>query len=220
MNLMAEIYSYTESLCDFRRELKVYEKVRFVPPKLNSYYYNLRARFIMRSFGKQLAAMLETSKNCQVSNDLTIYQIIPQDLHGTFFFKIMQNLMRCEVGQLLTKTKLKSLLFMTMNIEQSHEWAWRLNKELMKCYEQNPDQQLQVMMPRDESSDGSILETLCMKAAFDAEAIHDFSKDIQAKKEQDKAKMILEIQQKLSQFQEQVRLHEISLDKAHHQQLL
>jgi hypothetical protein len=59
------------------------------------FYYENKCHFILKSFGKELKERLkddgnhQTSKSSSYANDLTLFQMIPQDLHGTFFFKVI-----------------------------------------------------------------------------------------------------------------------------------
>lgn len=105
-NLMEEIFNNTLGLKQFSKALKVYERFGFVPENLSSFYYNLRAKYVQRAFGKDIGAKLFSKSEsiaCSISNELSLYQMLPEDLHGSYFFKSMQNLMRQEVGSTLTR---------------------------------------------------------------------------------------------------------------------
>jgi len=94
---MEELFNSTSGLKLFSKALKIYECYGFVPENLTSFYYNLRAKYVQRSFGKDIGAKLFSkteSIKCNGSNELTLYQMLPEDLHGSYFFKSMQNLMR------------------------------------------------------------------------------------------------------------------------------
>lgn len=92
---------------------------------------------------------------------------------------------------------------MTLNVEQNLSWARKLNQEMTLCYKKNPDQQLQAMASTD--SDLSLLESIIVKSLVDAEAAHDFSKEIKAQEEREKQIELRRIQDKVSNFREMLR---------------
>jgi len=198
-NLMEEIYRRTDSLNDFIKGLRYFEKQQFIYEDMRHYYYNLRSRYILRSFGKHLATLLSfptIPQHDQAAKDLTLHQMLPQGLKETFFAKAMQFMMRQEVGSILTRSKVKAVVFMTLCIEQNTKWARKLNKEMQRCYEENQEQELLTMQSFE--SEGNIIEKIFVKAGADAEAAHDFLLDVAHKKEKKKRKIARDIQAKIN----------------------
>lgn len=66
------------------------------------------------------------------------------------------------------------------------------------CYKKNPEQQLQAMISSD--SDLPLLDSIIVKALIDAEAIHDFPKDIREQEEAEKRIFLSRIQANMEHF--------------------
>jgi hypothetical protein len=78
---------------NFLIEAQKFENTKFVSEFYRKYFMDARAHFLQRAFGKELSNKIrgygaQALQSVVASNDMTIYQIIPADLHGTIFFKI------------------------------------------------------------------------------------------------------------------------------------
>jgi len=65
---------------------------------------------------------------------MTLYQLIPSDLHGSFFFKVIQSILRRNINQIYNDL-IKYSVFLDLRIEENFKWADLLNKNLRKCHE-------------------------------------------------------------------------------------
>ena len=69
------------------------------------------------------------------SSDMTIYQLIPHDLHNSFFFKVVQRIMR-ELPEDLQEIKLfKYGMFMILHVESSVSFAHSFNEKMIEVHE-------------------------------------------------------------------------------------
>ena len=197
---MTEIYCSSDSVKIFAKALRIYEKKNFIPHSMKAFYYNIRGSFIQRMFAKEVSAKLTSiEQESKISEQLSLYQLMPTELHQSFAFKAFQNLMNQELGQVLTRNKIRHLLFMTISIEQNTKWVHRLNSEMTECYKKNGDKQaLQSMQNFDKSE--SLLESVVIKCCQQAEDAHDFARDIQTEEERIKREKFAKIQLQVSSF--------------------
>jgi len=68
------------------------------------------------------------------ANDMSLYQVIPQELHGSFFFKTIQNLLKVD-GKHFENAHIRQCIFMALHVEQNFKWASKLNSSIRKCHE-------------------------------------------------------------------------------------
>lgn len=60
--ILDNISKSTRSYQDFIREVKHYENFKFLPEEYKKYYYEVKASYLLKSFGKDLALkMTETA---------------------------------------------------------------------------------------------------------------------------------------------------------------
>lgn len=115
-------------------------------PDFSRFYNEMKAYHTIASFAKELKMRVEEISEQQVqvgtyANNMTLFQIIPQELQGTLFFKVIQNLCK-KMGSVSDMThineKIKVALFMMLRVEGNEAKTClgsRLNKQLLKCYE-------------------------------------------------------------------------------------
>ena len=69
-------------------------------PEFQRFYYELKAYNVITSFSKELHLRMNDISSHQVESstssakNLNIFQIIPQDLQGTLFFKAVQQILK------------------------------------------------------------------------------------------------------------------------------
>lgn len=143
---MRSIYNSNSSLEGFCEDTKRYEHVKFLLPDFTRFYNEIKAYHSITTFSKELKLRVEDISDQQVqagayANNMTLFQIIPQELHGTLFFKVIQTLCK-KMGSVSDMThineKIKVALFMMLRIEGNEAKTClgsRLNKQLLKCYE-------------------------------------------------------------------------------------
>lgn len=59
-------------------------------PEFQNHYYQEKAKYVIKAFTKDLKNKIEEvgpNKNERYSTELTLFQIVSQDLHCTIFFK-------------------------------------------------------------------------------------------------------------------------------------
>lgn len=65
--LVSEIYRSTNQFTEFIGELKRYEQTKFVAKEHKDFFIELKKKFIIKSFGKDLYNRLETSQQSTTS---------------------------------------------------------------------------------------------------------------------------------------------------------
>ncbi len=139
------VYRQSNSLREFKEGAKVFETSRFLLPGYKCFYHDLRTHFMQRALGKELAIKLqqysegvseETIRSCR-SSDMTIFQLIPADLHATYFFKILQGIMRDLPSADKFKIKqFKYVIFMIFNVEAQALIAHKFNDKVRDSLEE------------------------------------------------------------------------------------
>lgn len=157
---------------------------------------------------------------------MTIYQVVPVDLQGTLFFKIVQKIMReipSENKEGLRKFKYG--LFMLLHVESQASFAHTLNDNIRDSMEElgvgsvslnpldfeNPVQDMVTRVEREVTlgSEEMIVEEepLCtgfeevfVRAAERVECEHDFLAEIRFRREQEKERMMRDIQERVARM--------------------
>lgn len=130
-------FESTCSLSDFCRECKRYEHAKFMLPDHQDFYYQQKSLFILRSFGRELEEKLSAGssvKKFSYANEMTLYQLVPQELHGTFFFKCIQSLLKVDLKK-FDNNQIRSCIFMALHVEQNLHWAEKFSSVMRKCQE-------------------------------------------------------------------------------------
>ena len=53
--LLRNLFESTKGFCEFCSEIKHYENFKFLPPEFNKFYYEVKAKYLLKSFSKDLA---------------------------------------------------------------------------------------------------------------------------------------------------------------------
>jgi hypothetical protein len=103
------------------------------------FYNETKAYYILKSFAKDVRKKLDetvTTGGSSHVKDLTLFQIVPPELHSTYFFKVFQNLTKsAKIASHYTTEKIKAVLFMVFHIEGNSRWAHKFNNQMLKCHE-------------------------------------------------------------------------------------
>lgn len=214
-------------------DVQNFENIKFVTPFFLKYFYDVKAHYLIRAFGRDLSMKIAayggqalTSKVC--TNDMTIYQVVPADLQGTFFFKIVQKIMRELPAANKDEIRMfKYGLFMLLHVETQASFAHTLNENMRDIMEElgvgsvpnmasqfeaeymevTPSKiQREVMLSNveemsassEEEIDCSGLEEVFVRAAESIELEHDFGNEIRFKREQEKERMMRDIQERVA----------------------
>jgi hypothetical protein len=86
----------TDSITGYVTKVQDFKYTNFVPKYLEYTFCDMQLKFIHQAFAKHLTKLmtpylnvpLEQQKN-HVSHDMTLYSIIPYDLHGSFFMQVL-----------------------------------------------------------------------------------------------------------------------------------
>ena len=94
-----QVVKEANTIKDYKMAMKRFEESRFVTCAYKKYYLDIKVHFLQRIMAKEfsmkyqsLSSSSSTFKNA--SDDMTVFQVVPSDLHGTYFFKVFQTLMK------------------------------------------------------------------------------------------------------------------------------
>ncbi|CDW87735.1 UNKNOWN [Stylonychia lemnae] len=210
ISMLDQILQSTSGIEEFAKETKVYEDADILPEQLKRDYFNIKIKFIIKSFAKTLLSIIKNNNRNGNStcNQLNIFQIIPQELQNTMFFKTIQAIQR-QGGELIESQNFRYQLMMKFNIEQDVRFAKKFNSQLTKCFtnlqksqpggkcseQTNEEQEELQILDRDASQ----LEQQIILACEGLIMGHDFDKEIRNKQEMDQQKRINQIIERANQ---------------------
>lgn len=143
----------------------------------------MKIHYMMRMAGKELNDKIMSMDANYVSacnsKDMTLFTLIPHDLHGSYVFKVLKTLLS-KIKNASDSNLVKSSIFMTIYVEQNAKWLSKLNNQMRKCYEKFEDLKSQQTINSEMMSE---FEGAFVKAAMEVETAHDFESEIKAKKE-------------------------------------
>ena len=152
----------------------------------------------MKAFGRDLSAKMRAYGSCiteqplwlqqqinsSTASDMTIYQLMPIELHNTFLFKCVQQLMRQIDGYALKS--FKYALFNVLTVEASYNFGKNFNDTISKVYEElgaGAYSEEKVYRKCKLTTEESIsivdsFESEFIKVAEEIEDMHDFGEEI------------------------------------------
>lgn len=94
-------------------------------------------------FLKELRSKLTSDKFSNIGQNLSLNQVIPPNLHGSFFYnfigralKLLEQLKVLAEDPNFDKEKLMHSLFIIFQVENDSMFAYKINKHLSKFHEQ------------------------------------------------------------------------------------
>ena len=116
------VYECSETLKIFNTQLKQFEKTNFVSSDFRKLFLDAKCHFTLKTFCKELTVVFENYKPSATKQscfDMTLYQLVPMELHSTFFFKLMQSVMKAYSSTQADLHHFKYALFMMLHVESS-----------------------------------------------------------------------------------------------------
>ena len=112
---------------------------------------------------------------------MTIYQLVPLDLQGTFFFKVVQLIMR-EIQDQMEVKRFKYVLFMFLHVESQSRFTHKFNDGMLQVHEDigdgcmplNQEPQPSFWKPESEEEIAEPIERLFLSTCLRVESEHDF----------------------------------------------
>ncbi|CDW85628.1 UNKNOWN [Stylonychia lemnae] len=196
----------SNSLGEFQSYTKKYECSKFISPNYERYYFFLKLQIIKLSFSKELEQKLLEMNNIQTfqaTKEMSLNQLLPHTLHGTYFYKMVQQILRsADIQNIHSLSSIKQCLFLALFIDGNITWAERLNKSLRKCQEKlmkynKDEQQFQESNSDILEGNSSEFQKLIVQIALIIDTTHNFEEEINIRKEQKKQKIQRDIYSRL-----------------------
>lgn len=124
-----------------------FKYTKFVPKYQEYNFCDMQLKFIHQAFAKHLTKLmmpylsvpLDQQKN-HVSHDMTLYSIIPYDLHGSFFMQVIQNAIKDFEASAQPKSddnlkRLRFALYQTINLEKFQDLVDTHKSQILALYE-------------------------------------------------------------------------------------
>ena len=88
-----QVVKEANTIKDYKMAMKRFEESRFVTCAYKKYYLDIKVHFLQRIMAKEFSMKYQTLSSASstfknASDDMTVFQVVPSDLHGTFFFKV------------------------------------------------------------------------------------------------------------------------------------
>ena len=133
---------------EYVNKLQDFKYTNFVPKYMEYTFCDMQLKFIHQAFAKHLTKLMMPYLNVpleqqekHVSHDMTLYSIIPYDLHGSFFMQVIQNAIKEfeAASQSKSDVNLKIIrfaLYQTINLEQFQELVDTHKGQIAALYEE------------------------------------------------------------------------------------
>jgi hypothetical protein len=125
---------------------------------------------------------------------------VPDTLHGTFSFKVLQNVIKR--NNICPSQSVKACMFETFYVDSNSRWMSKVNSQMRKCHQAFSPSQRSNLISSQSLEEAMEIDEACFEDKFieigeEVETLHKFGDEIKAKKEQGKQRIMKEIQQRL-----------------------
>lgn len=145
--ILRQALETTDTIMGYVNKVQDFKYANFVPKYMEYTFCDMQLKFVHQAFAKHLTKLMMPylsvpleHQEKHVSHDMTLYSIIPYDLHGSFFMQVIQNAIKeFEAGsQPKSDGNLKLLrfaLYQTINLEKFQELVDTHKSQIASLYE-------------------------------------------------------------------------------------